>query len=217
MDASLNTTISINDSSEKTENHLLVDEPFLVEEGKGDENKKTGATEHNQDNNNTKTTTLNSNTAVADATTSSSAAVVSTSKSTTTSSPPSSSSSSHQHRVPIPITDPSILALALTHHIFIDSNGEFELTYREILTHPSIWLMTLFFTTILTPGWGIKLGSLAILRAMFHSSTDFAAQSTALYVTFYCLGRLFGGLVAERLGAIVTYDILLTAMLVGYL
>ena len=77
--------------------------------------------------------------------------------------------------------------------------------------------MTLFFTTILTPGWGIKLGSLAILRAMFHSSTDFAAQSTALYVTFYCLGRLFGGLVAERLGAITTYDILLTAMLVGYL
>jgi MFS family permease len=75
------------------------------------------------------------------------------------------------------------------------------------------WVLTLFFTTILTPGWGIKLGSIAILHTFFHASVDYAAKITALYVSFYCVGRFFGGLLAERIGAFRAYDILLVCML----
>jgi hypothetical protein len=72
-------------------------------------------------------------------------------------------------REPLPAHDPTLLALASDKDITVDSSGEFDLTYGEILTHPQTYVLTLFFTTILTPGWGIKLGSLAILRIMFHA------------------------------------------------
>jgi len=114
---------------------------------------------------------------------------------------------------PVPIRDPVLLALAASQGVAVDSNGEFELTYGEIGVHPMTWVLTLFFTTILTPGWGIKLGSIAILRTFFHASVEYAAKITAMYVSFYCVGRFFGGLLAERIGAFRAYDILLVCML----
>ena len=113
---------------------------------------------------------------------------------------------------PVPIRDPALLACAASQGVAVDSNGEFDLSYGEILAHPMTWTLTLFFTTILTPGWGIKLGSIAILRTFFHASSDYAAKITALYVSFYCMGRFFGGLLAERIGAFRAYDILLISM-----
>ena len=155
VDASLTTptTLSINEKSEKSDNQ---DGPFLVEveEGLGEE-KKTGAAEQTQDNK--ASTTV----AVAGATTTTDGVLTSLPPSPPPSDKtptPPSSSSSHHGREPVPITDPSLLTLAQAHDVFVDSNGEFDLTYREMMSHPSIWLLTLFFTTILTPGWGIKVG-----------------------------------------------------------
>ena len=112
------------------------------------------------------------------------------------------------------VTSPKLLHLAILHNIDIDSNGEFDLTYTEILTHPMVYNITLFFTIILTPGWGIKLASLAILHTMFHTSTTFAIEVTAIYITLYALGRLFSGILAEFIGAYRTYDVLIGTMLV---
>jgi hypothetical protein len=115
----------------------------------------------------------------------------------------------------VPAWDPMLLASAASHGVAVDSNGEFDLTYGELLAHPMTWLLTIFFTTILTPGWGIKLSSVAIMRTFFQASVPYAEQITALYSAFYCVGRFVGGLVAERIGNSRAYDIMLVLMLVG--
>jgi len=114
----------------------------------------------------------------------------------------------------VPAWDPMLLASAASHGVAVDSNGEFDLTYGELLAHPMTWLLTIFFTTILTPGWGIKLSSVAIMRTFFQASVPCAEQITALYSAFYCVGRFVGGLVAERIGNSRTYDVMLVFMLV---
>ena len=114
---------------------------------------------------------------------------------------------------PVPVRDPALLALAASRGVAVDSNGEFDLTYWEIVAHPMTWLLAIFFTTILTPGWGIKLSSVAILRTYFQASAAYAKQLTALYSAFYCVGRFVGGLVAERIGNSRAYDVMLVLML----
>jgi MFS family permease len=114
----------------------------------------------------------------------------------------------------VPARDPALLALAASRGVAVDGNGEFDLTYGELLAHPMTWLLTIFFTTILTPGWGIKLSSVAIMRTFFQASVAYAEQITALYSAFYCVGRFVGGLVAERIGNSRTYDVMLVFMLV---
>jgi nitrate/nitrite transporter NarK len=115
---------------------------------------------------------------------------------------------------PIPITDPDLLGEAHEMGIYIDEFGMFPLTNREILEHPMTWVLTLFFTVVVTPGWGIKLGTVVILNAMFRAPPAFAAQMTAIYMAIYALGRLFGGYLAQYVGSFIAYDILVLTMLV---
>ena len=157
VDASLTTSSSSPSMQEGEERQSGLQElPFLVEEGLGEE-KQTGVNEQNKD---TMMSIIQDTTAAATSISPTVPTSPSSLKNTpisTVPSPPPPPVPSFYHREPVPITDPSLLALALVHQVTVDSNGEFDLTYREMLTHPSIWLLTLFFTTILTPGWGIKV------------------------------------------------------------
>lgn len=143
----VNGNVSVNGKNDNSNTNDDQEVSFLVEAGLGEE-KKTGVTDQNQ--NHKLSTTMAATATLTDTPT----PPVSPSP---PSPPPSSSSSSTRPREPVPITDSSLLALALAHDVTVDSNGEFDLTYQEMLSHPSIWLLTLFFTTILTPGWGIKV------------------------------------------------------------
>ena len=69
----------------------------------------------------------------------------------------------------------------------------------------SLYLMT---------GWGIKLGSLAILIDLFDVTIQYATEVTAIYVSCYAIGRLIGGLLAEKIGVFLTYNILIGTMCV---
>ena len=69
------------------------------------------------------------------------------------------------NRAPILITDSqlqlpsySLSSLSLSLSTVVDEGGEFDLTYSEIFRHPTAWGVFVFFSAVLTPGWGIKLG-----------------------------------------------------------
>ena len=89
---------------------------------------------------------------------------------------------------------------------------EEELTLTQLLCIKEAWMVTLFFTTVLTPGWGIKLASIYIIRTFFGSSVAYADAATLAYMTSYAFGRLFAGMIAERIGVRNTYNIFIGIM-----
>ena len=60
-------------------------------------------------------------------------------------------------------------------------------------------------------------GSLAILHTMFRVSTQFAAEVTAIFISMYALGRLFSGFLAQKIGSIGAYFVLIVTMAVALL
>jgi hypothetical protein len=75
-----------------------------------------------------------------------------------------------------------------------DPGAHYELQYVEILQTPQTYMLIAFFTCVITPGWGIKLASYNMFQTFFNLSVDAAVSATALYVTFYALGRLLSGM-----------------------
>jgi len=86
-----------------------------------------------------------------------------------------------------------------------EAGPEEELTLTQLLCVKEAWMVTLFFTTVLTPGWGIKLASIFIIRTLFGSSIAYADAATLVYMTSYAFGRLAAGMIAECIGVRNTY------------
>jgi len=91
---------------------------------------------------------------------------------------------------------------------------EKELTLSQLFYIPQSYLLTVFFAVVLTPGWGIKLASFFILRTLFGVSIHFAEAATLVYMTSYAFGRLFAGLIAERIGVRTTYNVFIGIMII---
>jgi hypothetical protein len=86
-----------------------------------------------------------------------------------------------------------------------------QLKLSEIITIPQTWILIMFFCIVLTPGWGIKLASIFILKHMFNVSTYYAESVTMVYLTCYAFGRLFAFL-AEWFGVKRTYIVFISIM-----
>lgn len=91
---------------------------------------------------------------------------------------------------------------------------DFKLSFYDMLLIPQTWMIMIFFTTLLTPGWGIKLGSYSILRNLFSCSLSNSAMVTSVYVSFYAIGRLFSGIVADIIGLFRTLDAIIIGMFI---
>lgn len=87
------------------------------------------------------------------------------------------------------------------------------LTLLEIIKIPQTWELILFFAIVLTPGWGIKLGSIFILKQLFDVSTYYAECVSMIYLTSYAFGRL-SALLAECFGVKRTYISFIILMIV---
>lgn len=91
----------------------------------------------------------------------------------------------------------------------VDMNGHYQLYYTEFPRMPQTYLLMTFFVCVITPGWGIKLASFSILETLFQLTPEQAADASALYVSFYAVGRLVSGMIAEYIGVFRTYDIMI--------
>lgn len=89
---------------------------------------------------------------------------------------------------------------------------EVLLTYREICAMPQTYQLFFFFAAVLTPGWGIKLSFISILRVLFNASPAYSASMTSLYVSVYAVGRLCSGVAADFLGVTRTFDVMMVSM-----
>ena len=87
-----------------------------------------------------------------------------------------------------------------------------ELTLWELLRVPQSYHVSLFFLLVLTPGWGIKLAAIFMMRVLFGVSERYAEAVTVIYLSSYASGRLFSGLIAQRLGNRPTYYLFITCM-----
>jgi hypothetical protein len=116
---------------------------------------------------------------------------------------------SYSHTPPSPtLFSPPLLLFS--HHPLLLSSHHFS--YSLLTTSPTLFspfpppflspflllhflpshLLLLFFTTFSLLGWGIKLGSLAILIDLFTVTVQYATIVTAIYVSCYAIGRLLG-------------------------
>lgn len=86
-----------------------------------------------------------------------------------------------------------------------------QLTLCDIIIIPQTWILIIFFCIVLTPGWGIKLASIFILKHMYGVSTHYAESVTTVYLTCYSFGRLFAFL-AEWFGVRSTYIVFISIM-----
>lgn len=96
----------------------------------------------------------------------------------------------------------------------VGKDGMFDISYCEVIYCSQTWLLFAFFSLVLTPGWGIKLASFAMLRSLFKATSDFSAEMSSLYVAVYALGRLFSGFLAQKYGIVFVYDLMVAAMIV---
>jgi hypothetical protein len=102
------------------------------------------------------------------------------------------------------------------HHNGNDNNNEDiipDLTLKEILLIPETWTLIIFFALVLTPGWGIKLASIFILKQLFNVSTYYAECVTMIYLTSYAFGRL-SAFIAEWYGVKRTYISFISIMII---
>ena len=120
------------------------------------------------------------------------------------------------------ITDKSRLELLAKEYGFssladvgVEEDGSVEITYKEVLLNTKTWMIFLFFAAVLTPGWGIKLASFAIMMNIYNADTEFSAIVSAIYVIIYAVGRLIAGALAQKLGLRKVYDYLIGIMIVG--
>eukprot|EP01041_Mallomonas_annulata_P010321 gene10321-21540_t len=90
----------------------------------------------------------------------------------------------------------------------LDSEG-FPLSNSELIRCKEVWILTIFQTIMLTPGWGIKLASFSILINLFTVSKSYAAFISSVYVACYAVGRLISGALAQHLGSFRAYDIIM--------
>ncbi len=88
-------------------------------------------------------------------------------------------------------------------------NEEIELSYSELLVLPQMWILFFFFAAVLTPGWGIKLSFISMLRVLYNATPSFSASMTAIYVIIYAFGRFFSGILADYIGVLRTFDLML--------
>lgn len=87
-----------------------------------------------------------------------------------------------------------------------------ELTLWELLHTPQSYHVSLFFLLVLTPGWGIKLAAIFIMKELFGASERYSEAVTVIFLSSYAFGRLVSGLIAQRLGNRRTYVIFIVCM-----
>ena len=96
----------------------------------------------------------------------------------------------------------------------VDSSREMiEITYKEVCNCKQTWIIFFFFAAVLTPGWGIKLASYAMLKNMFSATVEYSSVISALYTAIYAIGRLCSGFLAQVVGIKKTYDIMICTMI----
>lgn len=116
----------------------------------------------------------------------------------------------------LPYEEATIHSVLVKHPDFdreVDMNGHYPLYYSEFPRLPQTYILMVFFVCVITPGWGIKLASFSILETLFQVTQEQAANASALYVSFYAIGRLVSGLIAEYIGVFRTYDIMISTSL----
>ena len=94
------------------------------------------------------------------------------------------------------------------------SQETMEITYKEVCNCKQTWIIFFFFAAVLTPGWGIKLASYAMLKNMFTATVEYSSVISALYTAIYAIGRLCSGFLAQVVGIKKTYDIMICTMIV---
>lgn len=99
----------------------------------------------------------------------------------------------------------------------VNDTDTITLTTTEMLHCPQTWALFFFFTAVLTPGWGIKLASIQMLRVLFSANSRFSALVTSLYVGIYALGRLFSGMMANLIGVRRTFEFMISIMIITLL
>ena len=97
----------------------------------------------------------------------------------------------------------------------VEKDGSIEVTYKEIFLNHKTWMIFVFFAAVLTPGWGIKLASFAMMMNLYNADTEFSAIVSAIYVIIYAVGRLIAGALAQKIGLRKVYDYLIGTMIVG--